>query len=57
MLGVPTPNAPLTVNSYGENFLMNLDRLKLDVATMVPIHLPATAKPVMWAELMKAVGR
>ena len=57
MLGVPTPNTPLPVNSYGENFLMNLDRLKLDVATMVPIHLPATAKPVMWAELTKAVGR
>jgi glyoxylase-like metal-dependent hydrolase (beta-lactamase superfamily II) len=57
MLGVPMANAPLPVNSYGENFLMNLDRLKLDVAMMVPIHLPATAKPVMWAELMKAVGR
>lgn len=57
MLGVPMPNAPLPVNSYGENFLMNLDRLKLDVAMMVPIHLPATAKPVMWGDLMKAVGR
>ena len=57
MLGVPMPNAPMPVNSYGENFLMNLDRLKLDVATMVPIHLPATAKPVMWADVMKAIGQ
>jgi glyoxylase-like metal-dependent hydrolase (beta-lactamase superfamily II) len=56
MLGVPMPNAPLAVNSYGQNFLMNLERLKLDVAMMVPIHLPATAKPVMWADLMKSVG-
>ena len=57
MLGVPTPNTPLTVSPYGENFLMNLDRLKLDVATMIPIHLPATAKPVMWADVMKSLGR
>jgi glyoxylase-like metal-dependent hydrolase (beta-lactamase superfamily II) len=57
MLGVPMPNAPMQVNSYGENFLMNLDRLKLDVAMMVPIHLPATAKPVAWADVMKSVGR
>ena len=57
MLGVPTPNTPLAVNSYGQNFLTNLDRLKLDVAMMVPIHLPATAKPVMWADVMKSLGR
>ena len=57
MLGVPTPNAPLAVSPYGENFLMNLDRLKLDVTTMIPIHLPANAKLVMWADVMKSLGR
>ena len=57
MIGLPTASGPPPVNSYGQNFLMNMDRLKLDVTTMVPIHLAADAKPVLWAELMKSLGR
>jgi hypothetical protein len=35
----------------------NLDRLKLDVETIIPIHYPADARKVTKAELMRAVGQ
>jgi glyoxylase-like metal-dependent hydrolase (beta-lactamase superfamily II) len=57
MIGLPTASGPPPVNTYGQNFLMNMDRLKLDITTMVPIHLAADAKPVLWADLMKSLGR
>jgi hypothetical protein len=35
----------------------NINRLKLDVQTIIPIHYPADGRRVMLAELMTAVGK
>jgi glyoxylase-like metal-dependent hydrolase (beta-lactamase superfamily II) len=53
------PNAPvpMPVSPYTENLVTTIDRLKLDVETIVPIHLPADGRKVTRAELMRAVGR
>lgn len=48
----PGPIAPNTAN-----LMANLDRLKLDFGTIVPIHYPADNRIVNKAELMRAVGR
>jgi glyoxylase-like metal-dependent hydrolase (beta-lactamase superfamily II) len=50
----PTPN-PLS--PYNTNLVENIDRLKLDVETVIPIHYAADGRKVTKAELMKAVGR
>ena len=57
MIGAPTPNGPPPVNVFGENFLTNVSRLKLDVNRMIPIHYPADGKPVLWPDLMRSLGR
>ena len=48
--GAPPPAAPnpFTVNLYG-----NVERLKLDVAQVAPIH----GRLVPWAEVLKAIGK
>ena len=50
----PTPN-PLS--PYNTNLVENIERLKLDVATIIPIHYAADGRKVTKAELMKAVGK
>jgi len=50
----PPPNP---VSAYTANLVTNLDRLKLDVETIIPIHYPADARKVTKAELMRAVGQ
>jgi glyoxylase-like metal-dependent hydrolase (beta-lactamase superfamily II) len=57
MMGGPTANGPPPVSVYGENFLANVARLKLDVNRMIPIHYPADGKPILWPELMRSLGR
>ena len=49
---VPTPISP-----YTANLVTNLDRLKLDVETIIPIHYAADGRRVTKAELMRAVGQ
>jgi glyoxylase-like metal-dependent hydrolase (beta-lactamase superfamily II) len=53
------PNAPTPspLSPYTTNLVDNIDRLKLDVATIIPIHYAADGRTVTSAELMKAVGR
>jgi glyoxylase-like metal-dependent hydrolase (beta-lactamase superfamily II) len=53
------PNAPvpMPISPYTENLVATIDRLKLDVDTIVPIHLPADNRKVTRAELMRMVGR
>jgi glyoxylase-like metal-dependent hydrolase (beta-lactamase superfamily II) len=53
------PNAPvpMPVSPYTENLVATIDRLKLDVETIVPIHLPADGRKVTRAELMRMAGR
>jgi glyoxylase-like metal-dependent hydrolase (beta-lactamase superfamily II) len=48
----PTPISP-----YTANLVENIDRLKLDVETIIPVHYAADGRKVTKAELMRAVGR
>src|SRR5262249_32255703 len=47
--------SPVPLNTA--NLMQNIDRLKLDVETIVPIHYPADGRKVAMAELLRAVGR
>jgi glyoxylase-like metal-dependent hydrolase (beta-lactamase superfamily II) len=48
----PSPPSPFTMS-----LLDNIQRLKLDVQRIVPVHYPADNRVVTMAELMKWVGR
>jgi glyoxylase-like metal-dependent hydrolase (beta-lactamase superfamily II) len=48
---------PMPVSPYTENLVATIDRLKLDVETIVPIHLPADNRRVTRAELMRMAAR
>jgi len=50
----PPPN-PVTANN--SNLVENIERLKLDVVTIVPIHYPPDGRKVMMGELLRAVGK
>jgi len=52
-------NAPVVmpVSPYTENLVETIARLKLDVDTIVPIHLPADNRRVTRAELMRMAAR
>ena len=50
----PPPNPPTANNT---NLVENIDRLKLDVETIIPIHYPADSRKVTIAELNRAVGK
>ncbi len=50
-------NAPATPNPNNFNLVENLNRLKLDVETIIPIHYPADGRKVTIAELTRIVGR
>lgn len=49
----PPPNP---VNPNNANLIANIDRLKLDVETIIPVHYPPDGRKVTRAELMRAVG-
>ena len=50
--------APLAVvNAYQTNLLTNVERLKLDVARIIPIHLPNDGRKVALCELKIAAGK
>jgi len=55
----PQPNAPPppSVSPYTANLVDSIDRLKLDVQRIIPIHYPADNRNVSINELMKWVGR
>jgi glyoxylase-like metal-dependent hydrolase (beta-lactamase superfamily II) len=48
---------PATPTANNTNLVENLDRLKLDVETIIPIHYPADSRKVAIAELNRAVGK
>jgi len=50
-------NAPATPNPNNFNLVENLNRLKLDVETIIPVHYPADGRKVSIAELTRIVGR
>ena len=53
------PNAPppATPSPYNTALVANIERLKLDVERIIPIHYPADNRKVTKAELMRMVGR
>src|SRR5262245_6773370 len=53
------PNAPPppSVSPYTANLVETIDRLRLDVQRIIPIHYPADNRNVMIGDLMKWVGR
>ena len=54
----PVPTAPVpNPNQYQINLLANIERLKLDVQRIIPVHLPADNRKVTMTELMKAIGK
>ena len=53
----PPAAAPPSISPYTANLAENLDRLKLDVQRIVPIHYPADNRSVSLAEFMKMAGR
>ena len=48
---------PETVNPYHSNLVANIERLKLDVDRIIPIHLPGDNRKVTMAELRTAAGK
>jgi glyoxylase-like metal-dependent hydrolase (beta-lactamase superfamily II) len=49
---VPNPVAP-----YTANLVENLNRLKLDIVTIIPVHYAADGRKVTLAELMRMAGQ
>jgi glyoxylase-like metal-dependent hydrolase (beta-lactamase superfamily II) len=56
-VGQANAPAPATINPYHTNLLANIERLKLDVDRIIPIHLPGDNRKVTMAELYTAAGR
>jgi glyoxylase-like metal-dependent hydrolase (beta-lactamase superfamily II) len=48
---------PATVNPANVTLLDNINRLKLDVETIVPVHYPPDGRKVTMAELRRVVGQ
>jgi len=55
----PAPNAPApqTTNGFEKLFASELDRLKIDYTTIIPIHQPAGGdREIKKADLLKNIG-
>src|SRR5207249_2279007 len=48
---------PAQISPYNVALYDNLQRLKLDVQRIIPVHLPADNRKVPMAELMTAIGK
>jgi len=53
----PLTRTPATISPYTANLQANIERLKLDVERIVPVHYPADNRKVMDKELLIAVGK
>jgi len=53
----PLTRTPANISPYTMNLEANIERLKLDVQRIIPIHYPADSRKVMNAELLAAVGK
>ena len=53
----PLTQTPATISPYNQSLVANIDRLKLDVQRIIPVHYPADNRVTTMAELMKAVGK
>src|SRR5262245_41449445 len=53
----PSAQPPATASPYNLALVANIERLKLDVSRIIPIHLPADNRTVTRAELMRWIGK
>ncbi len=53
----PATQRPATISPYTASLAANVERLKLDVQRIVPVHYPADNRKVSMAELQTAVGK
>ena len=53
----PNFTTPAVINMNSVNLLDNIQRLKLDVQTFVPVHYPPDGRPIGMNELYKFIGR
>jgi glyoxylase-like metal-dependent hydrolase (beta-lactamase superfamily II) len=53
----PITQTPATISPYNQALVANIDRLKLDVQRIIPVHYPADNRVTTMAELMKSVGK
>jgi glyoxylase-like metal-dependent hydrolase (beta-lactamase superfamily II) len=56
-VGAANAPVPATINPYQTNLVANIERLKLDVDRIIPIHLPADGRKVTIGELYTAAGK
>src|ERR1019366_165254 len=56
-VGQANAPTPATINPYHANLLANIERLKLDVDRIIPIHLPGDNRKVTMTELRTAAGK
>lgn len=53
----PANATPAPISVFTQNFLENLDRLKLDVQRVIPIHYPADRRVFTYQDMLRSVGR
>lgn len=53
----PVTQTPANISPFNQNLVENIERLKLDVQRIVPIHLPADNRKISLNELLTAVGK
>jgi glyoxylase-like metal-dependent hydrolase (beta-lactamase superfamily II) len=53
----PITQTPAVISPYNQALATNIDRLKLDIQRIIPVHYPADNRVATTAELMKAVGK
>jgi glyoxylase-like metal-dependent hydrolase (beta-lactamase superfamily II) len=56
-VGAANAPTPEKINPYQTNLVANIERLKLDVDRIIPVHLPADNRKVSIAELYTAAGK
>ena len=53
----PLTRTPASISPYNQSLAANVDRLKLDVERIIPVHYPADSRKVPKTELLVAVGK
>jgi glyoxylase-like metal-dependent hydrolase (beta-lactamase superfamily II) len=55
--GQPLAETPSQVNPYTASLVANIERLKLDVERIIPVHYPTDGRKVTMIEPLTAVGK
>lgn len=53
----PITQTPSVISPYNQSLAANIERLKLDVKRIIPVHYPADNRVTTMAELMKSIGK